>query len=86
MLRLPWRGVGVEAEDMGVALAKEGVLVRKRRVEALGMLGTREARRQVRQIILDILALFKRLEVVGCCNAKLSKDHRRRTSAFRHGR
>ena len=48
---LPWRGVGVEADEMGVALASAGEEERKRRV---GALAKREARKQVRQIIVDV--------------------------------
>lgn len=48
---LPWRGVGVAAEEMGVAFASAGEEERKRRV---GALGRREARRQVRQIIVGV--------------------------------
>lgn len=55
----PWRGVGCEAEEMGVALFHAGELERKRRVDALGM---RAVRRQVRQIIVDVWVLLGRLE------------------------
>lgn len=48
---LPWRGEGVEADEMGVALESAGEEERKRRV---GTLERREARRQVRQIIVDV--------------------------------
>lgn len=49
---LPWRGVGVDADEMGVALESAGEEEeRKRRV---GVLARREARRQVRQIIVDV--------------------------------
>ena len=50
----PWRGVGCEADEMGVALARAGEEEMKRRVGALGM---RAARRQVRQIIVDVCTL-----------------------------
>jgi hypothetical protein len=48
---LPWRGAGVEADEMGVALDSAGEEERKRR---MGTLGRREARRQVRQIIVGV--------------------------------
>lgn len=50
----PWRGVGVEAEEMGVAFAKAAVEESERRVEGTRV---REARRQDRQIIVDMLVL-----------------------------
>lgn len=51
---LPWRGVGVEAEETGVALATEGELDMKRRDEGAK---EREARKQVRQIIVGVWVL-----------------------------
>jgi hypothetical protein len=57
----PCRGVGVEAEEMGVALLSTDELDRNRRVGALGM---RAARRQVRQIIVDVCVLLVRLALL----------------------
>lgn len=48
---LPWRGVGVEEEEMGDALATEGELDMRRRDEGAK---EREARRQARQIIVGV--------------------------------
>ena len=51
----PWRGVGVEAEETGVALCKAGEVDMKRRD---GGAREREARRQVRHIIVDVWTLL----------------------------
>lgn len=51
---VPWRGVGVEAEEMGVAFARAAEDVIERRVEGTRV---RDALRQVRQIIVDVWVL-----------------------------
>ena len=59
---LPWRGVGVAADEMGVAFVSAGEEERKRRV---GAPGRREARRQVRQIIVGVwMAQWGEIETV----------------------
>lgn len=57
----PDRGVGVEAEETGVALWRAGELERKRRDEGAS---ERDARRQLRQIIVGVGVLEMRVRAV----------------------